>query len=261
METLNGTKVFAGPYVGEFGWELFCFQGHLRWLATNRGCQIIASARPGHEALYEDFAVDFVPFNPPEGQPDGWRIHGYDREAFAGIVPRGMKWLNPWDIKFQWRGPPVVDDQIFIPYGNPVSSDQMVYDVLIHARARQTCAARNWPREKWLELISQLPSSWSVGWIGTKKEAMGHGSNDLRGLPLKQLIQEIRKARLVVGPSSGPMHLASLCRTSHVVWSGNKRDVPRYAKVWNPFDVQQRMIQTWQPDVGAVIAEIRHFLP
>jgi ADP-heptose:LPS heptosyltransferase len=110
-----------------------------------------------------------------------------------------------------------------------------------------------------LELYADLPSDWTVGWIGTKDEAMAHpegGDLDLRDYPLSDLIQEIRAARLVIGPSSGPMHLASLCGTPHLVWSGNVRDIPRYRTLWNPFHVSHTMLATWQPDVGAVLDSV-----
>lgn len=255
------TTLFAGPWVGEFGWELFCWQGRLRAIADQYE-RVIVSSRPGHEALYEDFAHEFVPFTPPNGQPDCHRMHGYDGTAFSHLVPDGVEWMNPWDLKADWSsGPPVVRDQYFIQFG---TATPYKYDALIHARERKTCSERNWSRDNWLELYSALPSSWTIGWIGTRDEAFAHpakSSLDLRGLPLRDLIQEIRAARLVLGPSSGPIHLAALCGTPHVVWSGNYRDVPRYSKLWNPFNVAHAMLTTWQPNVGDVFAHVGSFIP
>ena len=43
----------------------------------------------------------------------------------------------------------------------------------------------------------------------------------------------MQKTRVVIGQSSGPMHLASLCRVPHAVW-GHHRLYQRYADTWNP---------------------------
>lgn len=194
--------------------------------------------------------------------PDGNKLHGVDMKRFANMVPDGAQWLNPLTLNPTFRnGCPKIDGQRFIRFGT--QPDRIEYHLLIHARNRQfeRTANRNWPKEKWLELVSQLPSEWSVGWIGTRDEAMAFGSNDLRSQPLNVLLNEIRKSALVIGPSSGPMHLASLCGIPHVVWSGNARDVPRYADVWNPFQVPHSMIRTWQPEVPQVIEGLKKYLP
>ena len=50
------TKVIAGPWVGEFGWELFCWQAYLRAIKNQFDIEdMVAVTRPGRELLYEDF--------------------------------------------------------------------------------------------------------------------------------------------------------------------------------------------------------------
>ena len=254
--------VFAGPYVGEFGWELFCWQGYLRQLAVD-GSRVIAAARPGHEALYEDFAEEFVPVVPPEGyMPNGNAMDGLTLERYSNLVPSEARWINPMNVNVDWsKDCPWIEPQKFIPFGDKEAPKN--YKILIHARDRkwELTSLRNWPEENWDKLVSSFPDSWTIGCIGTKEEALSCGSVDLRSLPLKELLQEISRAELVIGPSSGPIHLASLCRIPHVVWSGKDRDVSRYASLWNPFGVRHRMITTWQPNVSAVLSEVRKFFP
>lgn len=254
------TTVFAGPWVGEFGWELFCWQGYLRSVADQFD-RVIVCSRPGHEALYEDFADEFVPFDPPpDAQPDCHRMHGYDGDAFSHLVPEGAQWMNPWNLKADWSGgPPVVHNQKFIQFGK---ATPYKYDILIHARGRRTCSERNWSRANWLELYASLPHGWTVGWVGLEDESMAHPAGDgldLRSVSLSELIHTLRAARMVIGPSSGPIHLAALCGTPHVVWSGSVRDVPRYRDLWNPFNVSHTMLTTWQPKVSDVLDSIVTF--
>ena len=42
--------LLAGPWVGEFGWELFCWQAHIRWLSKQFDKTIVIS-RKGHKFL------------------------------------------------------------------------------------------------------------------------------------------------------------------------------------------------------------------
>ena len=47
----------------------------------------------------------------------------------------------------------------------------------------------------------------------------------------------MNKSKLIVGPSSGPMHMASLCGLKHLVWSTEYNRV-RYERDWNPFKTE-----------------------
>jgi len=258
-EVATATTLFAGPWQGEFGWELFCWQGYLRAISTLYR-EVIVASYPGHEALYRDFAHGFMAIEPSPGMPDGYVRRGIDYSRFSDLVPPRAQWVKPTTPTILKKdGCPYVADQEFIVFGEEQELD---YDVLIHARHRlyPETRNRNWPKEKWLELISLMPNHWRVGWIGTKDEAQCYGHEDLRGLPLSRLIATLRKSRLVVGPSSGPMHLGCLCQVPQVVWSGNARDIPRYAEVWNPFGVRHSLLQTWQPEVSAVLSRIKGFL-
>jgi len=51
---------------------------------------------------------------------------------------------------------------------------------------------------------------------------------------MEDLIAIFSLCRLVVGQSTGTMHLASLCGVPHVVWGSDRIGI-RYKKTWNPF--------------------------
>ena len=54
----NSDKLLiAGPWVGEFGWELFAWQAYVRALSRHFPRTLIV-CRKTSEALYEDFATD-----------------------------------------------------------------------------------------------------------------------------------------------------------------------------------------------------------
>jgi len=52
---------------------------------------------------------------------------------------------------------------------------------------------------------------------------------------LSDLIAIYHLGAMVVGSSSGPMHLAAATGTPHVVWGGGRKDIrTRYVDEWNP---------------------------
>ena len=48
------STLFAGPFIGEFGMELFTWQGHIREL-SKKFDKTIVSSRPMYKFLYKDF--------------------------------------------------------------------------------------------------------------------------------------------------------------------------------------------------------------
>ena len=66
------STLLAGPWVGEFGWELFCWQGIVRSISKDFDKTIVIG-RPGHGTIYEDFCDDFIEFDPASYHTDGWR--------------------------------------------------------------------------------------------------------------------------------------------------------------------------------------------
>jgi hypothetical protein len=61
----------------------------------------------------------------------------------------------------------------------------------------------------------------------------------------------------MVGPSSGPMHLASLSGTRHLVWS-SPHNRNRYLDAWNPFKTPVYFYakEDWNPKVDNIHKEI-----
>ena len=71
-------KIIAGPFVGEFGWKLFCWQAHLRYL-SKIGYEITVVDNPNHKILYKDFAEKFIPYQTyMYGDTSMSRMWGFD---------------------------------------------------------------------------------------------------------------------------------------------------------------------------------------
>jgi hypothetical protein len=266
-------RLIAGPWVGEFGWELFAWQGYIRALSEKFDETTIIS-RKNSEAFYEDFAHSFVAYESNSGLPDAFFMHNLDiLSAFKEIVTSN-------NIKMDKDTALVLPRRIGIPphthhtdhviFGNHPIQPKYVcfgqeevkqYDYIFHIRSRELRKEDNWSLENWNKL-KKLLGNKKIACIGTKKEAAFlDGTDDLRDLEMKKLVTILRNSSCAFGPSSGPMHLASLCGLPHVVWSIPQNKV-RYEENWNPlntkvlFDCEYK----WHPSADYVYKKFKENL-
>ena len=79
-EIKSNSIVFAGPFMGEFGWELSHWAPHVRWLRNQyQGKQIIVSSYSGRQPLYQGVANEFWPL------PDWFVSKKYDCDCFEAL--------------------------------------------------------------------------------------------------------------------------------------------------------------------------------
>ena len=232
-------SILVGPFLGEFGWELFAWQAHWRWHSREGTySKIFVQCRPGREALYEDYAVFGLP---PAATADG---HGVKRLKVFPANKEAVTYFPDQPIQ------PGFNKQVFAKYGTPSPRSP---DILIHARARAHRSAENWPAKRFVKLTKRLRAAgYTVGFVGAAEEAFDPepGSEySLLGVDLRELFDVLAGARCIVGSSSGPLHLASLCGCPQVVFS-SARNHRRYRKDWNPFDTAVVFPPgKWQPTV------------
>lgn len=254
MNNSKNKKLFAGPFVGEFGWELFCWQGYIRYLAENKFDHTTVCCLAGHSALYEDFADEIIEYDLPNHNPNCQYHKGNlpnlpkpDSTFDLYVSPNTEKApsYNSANGFFDNRYP-----QIFQKYKADKPSN--TFDVLINARSRTQSAhvstgERNLSIEKWNEVVQFLKDrNFSVASIGTERASYHiDGTTDLRGISLRSLIGYMCHSKSILGPSSGPLHLQALCGKPIIVWSGDIFNKYRYEKSWNPFGVPVKYLNGW----------------
>ena len=256
--------LFAGPWVGEFGWELISWQAFVRALAPAYQ-EIVVSCRAGNEALYKDFATAFVPHG-IKGVSNCNIVRDIDnpeeKQRIQAQIPRDADHLKPLGFQPFHR-------QLFIPFGTRKA--ELETDILFHPRGRAFGALRNWDASKWESLLSSPAlQHLRIGCIGLKNATLDIEGDyaDFRDAPLDRTMDLIASTRLVVGPSSGPMHLASLCKTPHLVWSNRQRwargltSREKYERAWNPFGTPAVVMddEGFNPSVKRVATEISKYL-
>lgn len=252
--------LLAGPWVGEFGWELFCWQAHVRRLAQDYKETHVIS-RPGHGILYADFATKFYEFDPKswmtnmnlcdnmQASPNDLISsieydeylsgHYFMDISYDGKNYRDNKGHFNAQVFHKYTG----DEQLFDGTVKP-------YDLLLHPRNKPTGADRNWDHRRWQQLVNELKGDYTMAVIGNEQAFRIDGADDLRGISLHSLVKHINACGMVVGPSSGPMHLASLCGKRHLVWTPEFNRI-RYETWWNPFNTEAILFTDggWHPEV------------
>lgn len=255
--------LLAGPWVGELGWELFHWQGYLRHLST-KIAKVIVVGREGHQALYEDFCSEYIVHDPKSIDTDCWKCYGGDLgKHYEQTIPHTTYLSGQFNIGFQkkrgtWKPSKKFLEQDFIKYGK--FNKALRYDILIHARStsKHGSAGNNWSIENWNRVVELFPHL-SFASVGTTESAHHvEGTIDLRGVSLQQLTNAMASSNFMMGPSSGPIHLATLCGLPQFVWSGDKTTKIRYLKLWNPFHIPVRYLGGGhQPSVEEVCRILR----
>jgi hypothetical protein len=236
--------LLAGPWVGEFGWELFCWQGYIRRMSKSYDKTIVIG-RPNSKFLYSDFCDEYIEFNPESFKVDMWNCYG--SKSYKHLVDN-IKHTNYisgiFDIGVRYTPSGVKDyknlfkEQDFIKLETQKEKfKNKKYDIIFHCRNKSTGSDRNWSYEQWFNLYNLLKDKFSIACIGNKECFFIPGTEDLRDINLEELIGVMGSSKLIIGPSSGPMHLASLAGLKHLVWSTEHNRV-RYEKDWNPFKTE-----------------------
>jgi len=258
------STLIAGPWTGEFGWELISWQGWVRVRAQGYK-QVVVSAPAGHEALYETATV-FVPHT-MNGKKDCWRL----------LSPNPKEQARVEQVLSQYSGDRMRPNgyvnpahQQFVKLGNRsrVTAEQR-YDVLVHARKPVGKRSyHTWNPSDAAQVVRGL-AGMRVGFIGTNDAYPVEGADDLRNLPLNRLCDLIAAAQLVISPASGPALLSGLCGTPYLCWTDGgyrsavrERDDKRTKGSWNPLGTTCKVLvrKDWRPDPNVLVKHAEEML-
>jgi len=267
---MKADAMFYGPYIGEFGHEI-ANAGLVRKLSRQYKRVMICS-RAAREALYSDFADEFVAHDihccgvcnmatsdtqPTRLELDKWVPKGVDLDV---IQPTPMDTRNGCNL-IREQAEHIVYGRVRPEFGGAV---------VVHARWRPYAPQRNWPAAQWHRLTRWLFAELRcrIVCIGTVEHAITvEGALDMRRAPLAEQMDVLRSARCAIGPSSGPMHLASMCKCPHLVWCGGgqgerSKTAGLYQEGWNPHGTLARTFEcaNWQPSFDTVLGQVRAFL-
>jgi len=236
-------NLFAGPYAGEFGYELMQWQGFIRSRRSHYE-SVHVMTYPGRDYLYESCRVHYHDIN--------LKVAGYGYGQLSPTQARHMAdaraaeiGLTDYDVfnpsllctryhkAFFWR-------QDFRLFEEPPLAAKP-YDVIFHFRAVQKPGPdkfKNYTPTLAAELVQRcLGRRLSVACIGHPDYAYcPPDCSDYRSTDLRRTVAAISTARAVAGENSGPMHLANLCGKPTILWAQDQWRI-NYSLRWNPFRV------------------------
>jgi len=249
--------LFFPLYSGEFGWELMVWQGFIRKAAEDFD-EVHGVCFEPFKHLYEDFTDKLYFATPEERQTQP------AHDTPPDIVEKINKLINDKDIElnvFDSRQTvPYWNHQEFAKYKSYKKNTKKKYDAVLHLREMAHRAEDNDGFEWNERLVKRLLSEGkTIALIGTSK---GTCDVDLPvdkfyDKPLSEVIRVINQSKVVVGQSSGPMHLAALCKAKTIVWSNTKGDglKERYEKTWNPFNNKVNYLVT--PSIEDIVKLVK----
>lgn len=256
-----GSILYAGPWYGEFGWELCAWNPAVRNVAKFYDRVVVAS-HTASEYLYE-FADEFVPL-----EAEGWsmwdgRLHSPLPNVVATRALRPQEVLAGYGAKL---------DSTFVREWHRLAppNPTKVADVLCafrppkkHISKQRANKAKSYPQEMCARVVDILLSQGlSVACFGGLDNWWFDGTGDLRGKPLTEQCSALAAAGCALGPSSGTMHLASLCGCPHVTWytpATHKTLFRRYEEKWNPFGTAVQFLPDHPPTPEQVAHAARIF--
>ncbi len=251
------------PCPGELGWVAFNFTPHVRYVLLKEGPfdSVVACVRDGWGALYR-FATTITSFDyyPDVGEGNAFVLH--KPEAYNTYKAHCAK-CDKHVKKLRKEGHEVViirlptsqyryhryklrhrKFEVLTPNNGHLEQwqDKIEPDaVIFHLRHISRSTKKNTPHGMY-----QAVAKWAkhehrqfvtIGkTLGCKPSFSISGINLLNKTTLEDVVTIFNLGGLVVGSSSGPMHMASLTRTPHVVWGGHRGAIrERYVKHWNMF--------------------------
>ena len=249
-------KLFVGPWVGEFGWELFAWHGMVRaYIESHQGKfdSVTVCSRPGHELLYSGLYDRYYPFDVFSEETDRWKNRGVDTSKIIEVINTELnedeyEWLRPDNYRVGRTKPP----HRFVSFHSHSPLCSNGFDVLIHVRDIEKCDTgyRNWPARH-AERVAQalMNQGLTVACIGLSgSSTLVPGAEDFRDIPLGRLAVLMSRSKVVVGPTAGPTHFAALCETPQVAWMTKTEHEVRVRDTWNPFKVPVRTMPSPSDD-------------
>ncbi|MEA1938661.1 MAG: hypothetical protein U9N14_06195 [Pseudomonadota bacterium] len=291
-------KVFLGPWIGEFGWELLYWQGWVRkFIADNPNKYIIAASYEGHYPFYES-AHEFWAL------PDFFTTKGYEmscarvyarddaEKAESATTSRqmelefetlleGVKIISPQEAFRQgfihFREPSYNQKLIALkPSSDAVKKrDSLLVNkepyVVIMARKRCLGAGKNWDDKKWEKLANLLISKLDLHIVigGRKGSSALEGYSGDKILNLMEYgdselytdleIAFMKDAKISIGSEGGTLLFSLLCGCPTFGF-GRQVSKERVEVRENPLRTRVEYYPIRDPDISELFDKIQEFI-
>lgn len=263
-EKMETKKIlYAGPWVGEFGWEVAWWNPLIRCM-SNRYDKTIVACRKNSVYLYE-YAAEIVEIS----------ACSTTASSYLGrlLHPMPQKWGKDGVIvspKLLHNKYAKDNHSILIPEATCINLSSTTIsksnvDIMCNFRIGKD--HKEYPPEMCDMLVNLLiDSGYTVGCFGSSNDYCPKNALDLRTHSLGKQCEILGSAKCAVGHSSGAMHLASFCGCPHITWHvkrswlNTEAIISRYRKDWNPFNIPMHYMMNDVPQPEDVVKEIENLL-
>lgn len=232
--------LYVPCYAGELGWEIINYAPHVNYLVSRGDYdEVHIVVRNGREALYP-MGTHWYPINLSSEKSMG--NTGPDPPS-NNIAKKLRSSFDVDKVSKPKRGMRYIKGRKFLKYeADPETTKKWSYlpsnAVTLCVRGRKFGMHKNWEPKHWINLCEHLISKGYSPVLTGLKGKIQFGPPDgcidiMGGTDLKDMIAIFKLSKFVVGQSTGPMHLASMCGVPHAVW-GSLRIKERYLDTWNP---------------------------
>lgn len=260
--------LIAGPYIGEFGFELMYWASYVigagarfkkRYIITYPGRDAIY---PGWTSVYHDGLLSQAGYGLGRVGPDE------SKEIVRRFAER--EGLRHYSVFHPW----MVSKRVFkicLPKANWLVlgselKDAPRHDVVLHFRNILKAGPddrSNFTNDRAAALAGELQKrGYSLCCIGSPKHALcPPGVTDMRSDDVSSAIRAIRGARVIVGQQSGPTHLANLCGKDVILWAEGEWRIAMGRK-WNPHNCNIHVVRndTFNPEPAEIAAKVEQVL-
>ena len=268
----------AGPYVGELGFEICEWIPHIKTLADTYKCKVHIFTKNGRHVLYP-FADKFQTFDFPNSHIEkNWMLNPSEEELklYNELEMKARKYAKQLRI----QGECVIVEtcgysKIELSFENKSAVLLEGSPELIEKWGKQfpetniilTCRAyrRGSSRNSNIDLINKLAAfiearGWTPIVVGKTDEGISvpnvAGVNLINQTSIADLIAIYKVSSVVVGSSTGIMHLAAACGTTHITWGSSRADdavINRYNSTWNLNNTPVRFLtKGWQAEFNDI---------
>ena len=257
--------LFAGPFAGEFGYELMQWQAFVRARRPHYEA-VHVFTYPGRDYLYEGCHVHYhdidlrtAGYGYGRQSPHEARERAAAKAAALGLGEYDlfdpMVLCTQYHKRLFWRQ----EFRLFQETPRPGG----IRDVAFHFRSIDK-AGPDRTRNYQPELVRQLvemgrAAGWRMVCIGHPDYSLcPEGVEDFRSLDLRETVSALCSVRLLAGELSGPMHLANLCGLPTAFFADGQWRIDNCLG-WNPFRVPLYVIanDTMQPAPALVFERVR----
>ncbi len=260
--------LLAGPYVGEFGYELLQWQGYVRARRAHYE-SVHVLTYPGRDYLYEGCTVHYHDVDLRDaGYHYGWMAVA-ERKAMAAAFAEkiGLRDYDVFDTTLlcsRYHNMLFWKQDLRLLRETPLEGG--LRDVAFHFRAinkEGPDQTRNYRQESALELVELgRRAGWRMMCVGHPDYSFcPEGVEDQRKLDLRETVAAMCSVRLLAGELSGPFHLANLCGLPTAFFADGQWRIDNCLG-WNPFRVPLYVIanDTMQPPASQAFQKIQESL-